>query len=47
MFATDDSFYALRIEPYLIATTRWHPDLAGPLGRLAHATAGTQWGEDD
>ncbi len=42
MFATDDSFYALRIEPYLIAPTRWHPDLAGPLGRLAHATAGTR-----
>ena len=41
MFATDESFYALRIEPYLIATTRWHPDLAGPLGRLAHVTAGT------
>ncbi len=41
MFATDDSFYALRIEPYLIATTRWHPDLAGPLGRLAHVTMRT------
>ena len=41
MFATDDSFYALRLEPYLIATTSWHPDLAGPLGRLAHTTAGT------
>lgn len=40
MFATDDSFHALRIEPYLIATTRWHPDLAAPLGRLAHVTAG-------
>ncbi len=40
LFATDDAFYALRIEPYLIATTRWHPDLAAPLGRLAHATAG-------
>jgi aminoglycoside phosphotransferase (APT) family kinase protein len=42
LFATDDSFYALRIEPYLIATTRWHPDLAAPLGRLAHLTAGTR-----
>jgi aminoglycoside phosphotransferase (APT) family kinase protein len=41
MFATDASFYALRIEPYLIAPTRLHPDLAGPLGRLAHATART------
>jgi len=42
MFATDEAFYALRIEPYLIAPTRWHPDLAGPLGRLAHALAGTR-----
>ncbi len=41
MFATNDSFYALRLEPYLIAPTRLHPDLAGPLGRLAHATART------
>jgi aminoglycoside phosphotransferase (APT) family kinase protein len=41
MFATDTSFYALRIEPYLIHPTRWHPDLAAPLGRLAHTTAGT------
>lgn len=38
MFATDDIFYALRIEPYLIAPSRLHPELAGPLGRLAHAT---------
>ena len=41
MFATDESFYSLRIEPYLIAPTRLHPDLAGPLGRLAHATTRT------
>ena len=41
-FATDDSFYALRIEPYLIATIRPHPDLAGPLGRLAEITARTR-----
>ncbi len=41
MFATDDSFYALRIEPYLIATSRVHPDLAGALGTLAHTTART------
>ncbi|MBV9829115.1 MAG: aminoglycoside phosphotransferase family protein [Alphaproteobacteria bacterium] len=38
-FATDETFYALRIEPYLIATSRRHPDLAGPLARLAHAVA--------
>jgi aminoglycoside phosphotransferase (APT) family kinase protein len=42
VFATDDSFYALRLEPYLIAPTRRHPDLAAPLGRLAHMTAGTR-----
>jgi aminoglycoside phosphotransferase (APT) family kinase protein len=41
MFATDSSFYSLRIEPYLIAPTRLHPELAAPLGRLAHATART------
>lgn len=42
MFSTDDIFYALRIEPYLIAPSRLHPDLAGPLGRLAHTTARTR-----
>ncbi|HEX3861865.1 MAG TPA: aminoglycoside phosphotransferase family protein [Stellaceae bacterium] len=42
MFATDDTFYALRIEPYLVAPTRLHPDLAGILARLAHATARTR-----
>ena len=41
-FATDDSFYALRIEPYLIAAGRAHPDLAGPLGQLAETTARTR-----
>ena len=41
-FATDDSFYALRLEPYLIASIRPHPDLAGPLGRLARITAETR-----
>jgi aminoglycoside phosphotransferase (APT) family kinase protein len=41
MFATDDIFYALRLEPYLIAPTRLHPELAGPLGQLTHATART------
>jgi aminoglycoside phosphotransferase (APT) family kinase protein len=41
-FATDDSFHALRIEPYMIAPIRRHPDLAGPLGRLAEATGGTR-----
>jgi aminoglycoside phosphotransferase (APT) family kinase protein len=41
-FATDDSFYAIRIEPYLIAAGRAHPDLAGLLNRLAEVTAGTR-----
>lgn len=41
-FATDNSFYALRIEPYLIAASRAHPDLAGPLVLLAETTARTR-----
>lgn len=32
-----DVFTALRLEPYLDATTRVHPDLAGPLGRVRAA----------
>ena len=39
MFATDDAFYTLRIEPWLIGPTRLHADLAGRLGKLAHTTA--------
>jgi aminoglycoside phosphotransferase (APT) family kinase protein len=41
-FATDQSFHALRLEPYLIASIRLHPDLAGPLSRLAQITAATR-----
>jgi len=41
-FATDAIFYSLRIEPYLIAPTRLHAELAGVLGSLAHATARTR-----
>jgi aminoglycoside phosphotransferase (APT) family kinase protein len=41
-FATDDGFYAIRIEPYLIAASRAHPDLAGPLAVLAETTARTR-----
>ncbi|MGE0257954.1 MAG: phosphotransferase family protein [Alphaproteobacteria bacterium] len=41
-FATDDSFYALRLEPYLIAAGRAHPALAQPLGLLAETTARTR-----
>lgn len=41
-FATDDIFRAIRLEPYLGATAARHPDLAGPLERLAARTAGTK-----
>ncbi len=37
-FPTDALFHALRPEPYLIATAARHPDLAGPLERLAAST---------
>lgn len=40
-FATDDTFHALRIEPYLLATAAAHPGLAGILHSLADRTAGT------
>jgi aminoglycoside phosphotransferase (APT) family kinase protein len=38
-FATDASFHALRLEPYLLATARVHPDLAATLRALAERTA--------
>ena len=38
-FRTDDTFYSIRLEPYLIATGGPHPDLAGRLGELAQTTA--------
>ena len=41
-FATADNFYAIRLEPYLIATGRAHPDLAPALARLAATTAATK-----
>lgn len=37
-FATDGNFDALRLDPYLLATARRHPDLAGELGALVSAT---------
>jgi aminoglycoside phosphotransferase (APT) family kinase protein len=40
-FATDANFHALRIEPYLLATSRAHPDLGDVLRRLADRTAAT------
>jgi 5-methylthioribose kinase len=39
-FATDSNFHALRLEPYLLATGRRHPDLAARLAELVRVTAG-------
>ncbi len=41
-FATDASFHAIRLEPYLLATARAHPDLAARLETLAAITASTR-----
>ena len=41
-FATDDIFYAIRLEPYLVATAARHPDLADPLQAIVSRTAGTK-----
>jgi aminoglycoside phosphotransferase (APT) family kinase protein len=41
-FATDANFHAIRLEPYLAATARLHPDLAAPLAALAERTARTR-----
>ncbi len=41
-FATDAIFHAIRLEPYLLATARRHPDRAVALERLARRTAGTK-----
>jgi 5-methylthioribose kinase len=41
-FDTIDNFYALRLEPYLVATANRHPDLAPVLLELVARTAGTQ-----
>jgi aminoglycoside phosphotransferase (APT) family kinase protein len=40
-FATDHIFFPIRIEPYLAATGRAHPDLARRLDALARNTADT------
>lgn len=42
-FATDDIFHAIRLEPYLVATARAHPDLAPVLEGLVARTAGTRF----
>ena len=41
-FATDDIFYAIRLEPYLVATAARHPDLAERLQAIVSRTAGTK-----
>ena len=41
-FATDASFYAIRLEPYLMATARAHPALAAALEALVARTAATR-----
>jgi aminoglycoside phosphotransferase (APT) family kinase protein len=41
-FATDASFHAIRLEPYLLASARAHPDLAAALEALAARTANTR-----
>ena len=37
-FPTDDIFFDIRLEPYLVATARAHPDRAGALHALVAAT---------
>ncbi len=41
-FATDSIFHSIRLEPYLLATARAHPDLAAVLAGLAESTAATR-----
>jgi aminoglycoside phosphotransferase (APT) family kinase protein len=41
-FATDGIFQAIRLEPYLLATGRVHPDLDPVFKRLARRTASTR-----
>jgi aminoglycoside phosphotransferase (APT) family kinase protein len=41
-FANDKTFYDLRLEPYLVATARVHPDCGATLDRLVKTTADTR-----
>jgi 5-methylthioribose kinase len=41
-FATDDTFYAIRLEPYLVESSRVHPQLADVLLALVTRTAATR-----
>lgn len=40
-FATDESFHALRLEPYLLATAMCHPELCPCLSEIVERTAAT------
>jgi 5-methylthioribose kinase len=40
-FATDENFYALRLEPYLVATAAKHPDLSRQILAISERTANT------
>ncbi len=41
-FATDDIFFAIRLEPYLVATGKAHPDLAQRFAALVETTRTTR-----
>jgi aminoglycoside phosphotransferase (APT) family kinase protein len=41
-FPTDEIFYAIRLEPYLVATARGHPDAAERLATLVETTRRTR-----
>ena len=41
-FANDATFYAIRLEPYLEATARAHPDIGGALFALSQSTLATR-----
>ena len=43
-FPTDDIFHAIRLEPYLVATARAHPDLAPRLDALVEDDAAHEAG---
>jgi aminoglycoside phosphotransferase (APT) family kinase protein len=42
LFRTDDIFYAIRLEPYLVAAGRKHPDLSARLRALVKTTEHTK-----
>jgi aminoglycoside phosphotransferase (APT) family kinase protein len=41
-FDSDETFHAIRLEPYLLATAQRHPDLAATLESLVRRTAATR-----